>query len=118
VKSRDAHSLPLETLGELGAVGMVFLLGFVGAVAIAARRSISGKGVVRPAEAAAVTAGFVVWLAHASVDWAWEMPVLTGVPIVLCATLFQRGGGAGPGLGAPRSGLAWILGRGFVHPLR
>ena len=91
VKSRDAHSLPLETLGELGAVGMLLLLGFVGAVALAARRSIAGKGVIRPAEAAAVTAGFVVWLAHASVDWAWEMPVLTGIAIVLCATVFARG---------------------------
>ena len=91
VKSRDAHSLPLEILSELGAVGMLLLLAFIGSVAIAARRSIAGKGVIRPAEAAAVTAAFAVWLGHASVDWDWEMPVLTGVPIVLSAALFQRG---------------------------
>jgi len=91
VKSRDAHSLPLETLSELGAVGMLLLLGFIGAVAGAARRSIAGKGVIGPAESAAVTAAVAVWLAHASVDWDWEMPVLTGIPIVLSATLFQRG---------------------------
>ena len=91
VKFRDAHSLPLETLSELGAVGMLLLLGFIGAVATAARRSIAGRGAIRPAEAAAVTAAVMVWLGHASVDWDWEMPVLTGVPIVLSAAMFQRG---------------------------
>ena len=91
MKIRDAHSLPLETLSELGAVGMLLLLGFLGSVATAARRSIGGKGVIRPAEAAAVTAAFAVWLAHACVDWDWEMPVLTGTAMVLCAALFARG---------------------------
>ena len=91
VKSRDAHSLPLETLSELGLVGMLLLLGFVGAVAAAARRGLSGKGAIRPAEAAAVTSAFAVWLVHASVDWDWEMPALTGTAVVLCAALFQRG---------------------------
>jgi O-Antigen ligase len=89
--ARDAHSLPIEVLSELGATGMILLLGFLGAVAVGARRSIAGKGVVRPAEAAAVTAAFVVWLAHASVDWDWEMPALTGIATVLSASLFQRG---------------------------
>lgn len=90
-KIRDAHSLPLETLSELGAVGMVLLLAFLGAVATTARRALTGKGAIRPAEAAAVTAAFAVWLAHASVDWDWEMPALTGTALVLSAPLFQRG---------------------------
>ena len=90
-KIRDTHSLPLETLSELGAVGMLLLLGFVGAVASAARRALAGRGAIRPAEAAAVTASFAVWFAHASVDWDWEMPALTGTAIALSATLFQRG---------------------------
>jgi hypothetical protein len=90
-KVRDAHSLPLETLAELGAVGMLLLLAFLGTVATAARRSIRGKGAIRPAEAAAVTAAFAVWLAHASVDWDWEMPVFTGTAVVLSASLFARG---------------------------
>ncbi|MBA3748540.1 MAG: O-antigen ligase family protein [Solirubrobacterales bacterium] len=91
VKIRDAHSLPLETLSELGVVGMLLLLGFLGAVAAAARRTIVGKGALRPAEGAAVTGAFVVWLGHASVDWDWEMPALTGAAVVLSAALFQRG---------------------------
>ncbi len=90
-KIRDAHSLALQTLSELGAVGLLLLLGFIGAVAAAARRALAGKGALRPAEAAAVSAACVVWLAHASVDWDWEMPALTGTAFVLCATLFERG---------------------------
>jgi hypothetical protein len=91
VKIRDAHSLPLETLSELGGVGMVLLLAFLGAVATTARRALAGKGAIRPAEAAAVSAAFAVWLGHACVDWDWEMPALTGTALVLSATLFQRG---------------------------
>ncbi|MEA2142968.1 MAG: hypothetical protein QOI64_1398 [Solirubrobacteraceae bacterium] len=90
-KVRDIHSLPLETLSELGAVGLLLLLGFLGAVVAAARRAVGGKGAIRPAEAAAVTAAFAVWLGHACVDWDWEMPALTGTAIVLSAALFQRG---------------------------
>lgn len=90
-KVRDAHSLPLETLSELGAVGMVLLLAFLGAVATTARRALTGKGAIRPAEAAAVSAAFAVWLGHACVDWDWEMPALTGTALVLSAPLFQRG---------------------------
>jgi hypothetical protein len=90
-KIRDAHSLPLETLAELGLVGMALLLAFLGAVATAARRAIRGKGAIRPAEAAAVTAAFAVWLGHACVDWDWEMPALTGTAVLLSATVFQRG---------------------------
>jgi O-antigen ligase len=90
-KVRDAHSLPLQTLSELGAVGILLLLAFFAAVAAAARRALAGKGAMRPAEAAAVLAACVVWLAHACVDWDWEMPGLTGPAFVLSATLFQRG---------------------------
>ena len=90
-KVRDAHSLPLQTLSELGAVGMLLLAVFFAAVAAAARRTLAGKGAMRPVEAAAVLAACVVWLAHACVDWDWEMPALTGPAFVLAATLFQRG---------------------------
>jgi O-antigen ligase len=90
-KIRDAHSLPLETLSELGASGMLLLLTFLLAVAAAARRALAGKGAIRPTEAAAVTAAFAVWLGHACVDWDWEMPALTGTAVVLSAALFPRG---------------------------
>jgi O-Antigen ligase len=91
LKFRDAHSLPLETLGELGAIGMLLLLSLFGAVAVGARRCLRGRGSINRAEAAAVTAAFLAWLAHASVDWDWEMPAVTGTGLVLSAALFQRG---------------------------
>ena len=90
-KIRDAHSLPLETLAELGAIGMLLLLTFLVTTATAARRALAGKGAIRPAEAAAVSAAFAVWFGHACVDWDWEMPALTGTAVTLSAALFQRG---------------------------
>ena len=89
LKLRNVHSLPLETLSEFGAVGMLLLLGFFSAVAVAAQRAVAGKGALRSQEAAAVAAALVVWLGDACVDWNWEMPALTGTAVVLSAALFQ-----------------------------
>jgi O-antigen ligase len=68
---RDAHSLYLETLAELGPFGLVLLLGVLipplAAVAIA-----------RPDPALAVAAGgYCAFLVHAGLDWDWEMPATT-----------------------------------------
>jgi hypothetical protein len=89
-KLRDAHSLPLQTLAELGLAGLALLAAFAGAVLLALWRSIRRCGVLRRSQAAAVGAAFCAWLVHASIDWDWEMPALTGVAIVLSATLFAR----------------------------
>jgi hypothetical protein len=90
-KVRDAHSLPLQTLAELGAVGFALLLAFVGAVLVALGRARAGRGALRRSQAAAVGAAFFVWLVHASLDWDWEMPAVTGAALVLAATLFASG---------------------------
>lgn len=69
---RDAHSLPVETLAELGVVGLALLLVFAGAVAagaVAARRR-------TPLAAGPIAVG-VAWAVHACVDWDWEMPAVT-----------------------------------------
>lgn len=81
--AQDAHSLPLQTLAELGLVGFALLLAFlagVGWVAIQARR-------VAPVLAGAPIAGCVVWLAHAPLDWDWEMPGVTLIALVLAGAL-------------------------------
>lgn len=78
---RDAHSLVLGTMTELGVVGLALLLAFLVAV---------GRAALRCRRGAAMTAAVATWLVHACVDWDWEMPALTGCALVLCATLFAR----------------------------
>src|SRR5262249_48694359 len=68
---QDAHSLYLETLAELGAVGLALLLFALATpvrAAVAARR--------RPYVAGAFGA-FAAFAAHAAVDWDWELPAVT-----------------------------------------
>jgi len=83
---RDAHSLPLETAAELGLVGLLALLAFLGAVAASARLVQRTD----PALAAGACAGLTVWLTHACLDWDWEMPGLTLPALTLLALLLAR----------------------------
>jgi O-antigen ligase len=87
---RDAHSLVLGTMTELGAVGLSLLAAFLASVAVAARRTRRRRGGLRRSTGAAAAAAIATWLAHAGLDWDWEMPALTGCALVLCATLFAR----------------------------
>jgi tetratricopeptide (TPR) repeat protein len=80
-KVRDAHNLYLETLAELGPVGLALLLVALGAplvAAVAARR--------HPLVPAAL-AGYAAYLVHAGIDWDWELPALTLVALVCAAVL-------------------------------
>jgi O-antigen ligase len=77
----DAHSLYLETLAELGLVGGVFLVLFLGGVVASAARLHARD----PAAAAGPAAALLVYAVHAGLDWDWEMPALTGVALVLAA---------------------------------
>jgi hypothetical protein len=66
----DAHSLYLETLAELGPVGLLLLAGML----LAPLRGVRGSGSV-PYVPAAVGA-YAAFLVHAGLDWDWEMPVV------------------------------------------
>jgi O-antigen ligase len=67
----DAHSLYLETLAELGPLGLGLLAALL-ALPIAA-------GVVARKQPLAAPAfgGYVAYLVHAAQDWDWELPAVT-----------------------------------------
>lgn len=84
---QDAHSVYLQTLGELGIVGLLLYLGLIavvlGAGTVLAARA--GPG-LRSVLAAAVAGCFAFFLT-AAVDWTWQMPVLPAAMLMLAAVL-------------------------------
>jgi hypothetical protein len=68
---RDAHSLYLETLAELGPVGLLLLLA---ALACPLAAAVRARG--RPLVPAALGA-YCCFVVHAGADWDWEMPAVT-----------------------------------------
>jgi O-antigen ligase len=87
--AQDAHSLPLQTLAELGVVGLALLGTFLGGVTWAAVDALrAARGV-----AAGPIAGGVVYLAHAPLDWDWQMPAVTLVALMLAGALLALAGG-------------------------
>jgi O-antigen ligase len=71
---RDAHSLYLETLDELGVVGFLLLVGPILVILVGAMWR--ARDPVRSLYAAA-SAVLLMWALHAGIDWDWEMPVLS-----------------------------------------
>jgi O-antigen ligase len=78
---RDAHALELETLAELGPVGLVLLVSLLAVPIIA--------GVLARSHPAAPAAlgGYVVFLVHSAQDWDWELPAVTVAALVCAAAL-------------------------------
>ena len=77
----DAHSLYLETLAELGPVGLgllAALLALPAAAAVIARK--------QPLAAPAF-GGYVAYLVHAGQDWDWELPAVTLAALGCAAAL-------------------------------
>jgi O-antigen ligase len=88
---RNAHSLEFETLSELGLVGGLLLVAFLGSILVAAVRSRARAGALPRSQSAAVAAACTVWVVHSFVDWDWQMPAYTGAVLVLAASLFPLG---------------------------
>ena len=97
---RDAHSLPLETLAELGLAGAALLAAAVGGVVLCARRVQAAD----PVLAAGPAAALVAFGLHASIDWDWEMPTVSLAALVLAGMLVARAGVPGAHDAAPGSG--------------
>ena len=81
--SRYPESIELRTLSETGIVGAGLFLGFL---ALAFTRAVRGARRLRsPGLALACFVGATYWLLHASTDWFWELPALTGAGLALLA---------------------------------
>ena len=81
---RDAHSLYVETLSELGPVGLALVLtAVVIPLCVAVRRRGDPIG-------ATAAAAFTVFAVHAALDWDWEMPVVTLVALGCSAVVLAR----------------------------
>jgi hypothetical protein len=82
----DAHSLYVETAGELGLIGLVALGMLIAGIVISASRCMRTD----PALAAGALAAFVAWAVHAGLDWLWEMPAVSLVALALAALLVAQ----------------------------
>jgi len=77
----DAHNLYLETFAELGVVGVLLLAASLALPLVVALRH-------RASPLAAPAAGaYSAFLAHAVVDWDWEMPTVTLAAIACMASI-------------------------------
>ena len=84
---RNAHSLWLETLGELGLVGFLLLAGgFLVALAAGASRLRRRTDEDRSAVAALV-AVVVAFAVGAAIDWVWQVPAIAAVAVVALGLL-------------------------------
>ncbi len=83
----DAHNLYLETLAELGPLGLALILVFAGSVLLA----VFGTRRALPLGAAA----FLVYLLHAALDWDWELPVVTLAGLLTAGAVLVDTRGAG-----------------------
>jgi O-antigen ligase len=87
---RDAHSLYLETLAELGPLGLALLLCALAVPLLAVRAA------RRNPLAAAALGAYVAYLVHAGIDWDWEMPAVTVAALACGVALLLAARGAGP----------------------
>jgi tetratricopeptide (TPR) repeat protein len=99
---RDAHSIWIQNLEELGAPGFLLILAVAASalgLGIAVRRRV--RRTASAGAAAAFLAVFLVYLLHASVDWMWESTAVTVLALAGIAVLGARLGAARPRLRAP-----------------
>jgi hypothetical protein len=98
----DAHSLYLQTLGELGIVGLLVLTAFLLTTLIGGAWATVRAGPDERTPLAAALAGCTAFCVAAAFDWIWQIPVLPVAVLLLASLLLTAGAGrVRPGLGLP-----------------
>ena len=84
---RDAHSLYLEVLGELGPLGLLLVAAvLIVGIAAGTSRALGEVGNER-VTVAALTASFVGYAIAAGIDWIWELTAVSVVGVAALALL-------------------------------
>jgi hypothetical protein len=82
---RDAHGLYIETLAELGPLGLILLLGALVLPLTVLR--VARRHPLVPGAAGA----YVAYLVHTGVDWDWELPAVTLTGLLCGAAILIAG---------------------------
>ena len=89
----NAHSLYLESLAELGIVGLLLIVGVVGFPLVVgtgkAFRARSDPD--RAARFAAAVAALAAFAVSAAIDWVWQLPVIVAAFLLLSAAVLTGG---------------------------
>jgi hypothetical protein len=88
---RDTHSFYLQTLGELGIVGLALLAAFLAAVLGGGCVLLFAAAPIERSALAAALAGCVAFCVTATFDWMWQLPVLPVALLLLAASLLGAG---------------------------
>jgi O-Antigen ligase len=107
----DAHSLYLQSLAELGLVGLALIAIVVGGLLVGVATRIRGPG---RALYAALFAVALAWALHQALDWDWQMPAVTLPLFMLAGVALARPRDGKPGMrGLPASrsivALGWLV---------
>lgn len=87
---RDAHSLYLETFGELGWIGLALIAALLlGALAVAVERVARRRSDEHRGAIAAAAAGCVAFAFGAAAEWVWEFGAIAAALMVLIAVVLQ-----------------------------
>ena len=105
----NAHNLYLETLAELGPAGLVLLAAALGLPLAALGRARGASGVT------AAAAAYAAFVAHAALDWDWQIPADTLAGLACGAAVLVAA--RRPGAATPVSGRARALATAALVPL-
>lgn len=87
----DTHNLYMQTLGELGLVGLALLVAFIVATLwTGVGRVLQAGGSKRPYLAAALAGSTVLWTTSIF-DWMWKIPIIPIATLLLVAVVVTAG---------------------------